>query len=98
MTIVRAVLLAALVAAASPVSAAPAPHAYSPAGIVTVQLAPADPGPHRPSVCTEQYAPVCARLNNALKTYSNQCYARAAGAEVIAPGPCTGSVVPRGPR
>ena len=92
MTIVRAVLLSALVAAGSP-----ALYAH-PAGIVTVQLAPADPGPYRPSVCTEQYAPVCGRLNNALKTYSNQCYARAAGAEVIAPGPCTGSVVPRGPR
>ena len=35
-----------------------------------------------------EYAPVCARLSGNTTTYSNQCFARAAGAEVIAQGPC----------
>lgn len=39
-------------------------------------------------VCTQEYAPVCARLGGNTATYSNQCFARAAGAEVIAQGPC----------
>jgi len=39
-------------------------------------------------VCTQEYAPVCARLGGNTTTYSNQCFARAAGAEVIAQGPC----------
>lgn len=98
MTIARIVMLASLAAATSPLAAAPVLHAYSPAGIVIVQLAPADPDTRRPTVCTEQYAPVCGRLNNAIKTYPNQCYARAAGAEVIAQGPCASTVVPPGPR
>jgi hypothetical protein len=42
----------------------------------------------RPSVCTEQYAPVCGKLNGVTKTYSNSCYAAAEGAKVIAQGPC----------
>ena len=39
-------------------------------------------------VCTQEYAPVCARLGGNMTTYSNQCFAKAAGAEVIAQGPC----------
>jgi len=42
----------------------------------------------RPTVCTEQYLPVCGKINNVTKTYSNACFARAAGAKVIAQGPC----------
>jgi Kazal-type serine protease inhibitor-like protein len=96
-SIVRPAMRAALVAAAVPLCA-PSLHAYSPAGIVMTQLAPTDPGARRPTVCTEQYAPVCGRLSNVVKTYSNQCFARAAGAEVIAQGPCTGPPPPPGPR
>ena len=42
----------------------------------------------RPSVCTQQYAPVCGELNGVSKTYSNACFAAADGAKVIAQGPC----------
>jgi hypothetical protein len=42
----------------------------------------------RTTVCTEQYLPVCGRISGTLRTYSNACFARAAGAEVIASGPC----------
>jgi hypothetical protein len=41
---------------------------------------------------------VCRRLSNVIKTHSNQCYARAAGADVIAQAPCPGAVAPRGQR
>ena len=41
---------------------------------------------HRTMVCTQQYAPVCGRLNGLTTTYSNRCFARVAGAEVIADG------------
>ena len=41
-----------------------------------------------PQVCTEQYAPVCGQIGNNSKTYSNECFARAAGAKVIADGEC----------
>jgi Kazal-type serine protease inhibitor-like protein len=87
MTIARAAMLAALVAAVAtpswrPMQAAPLLQ------IVTQQPAPKEPDARRPTVCTEQYAPVCGRVNNVIKTYSNACYARADGAEVIAQGPC----------
>lgn len=42
----------------------------------------------RPTVCTEQYLPVCGRIGRVIKTYPNACYAHAAGAKVIAQGPC----------
>lgn len=45
-------------------------------------------------VCTQEYAPVCARLGGNTTTYSNQCFARAAGAEVIAQGPCAANSSP----
>jgi hypothetical protein len=88
MTIKRAAVLTALV-----VSAVPAFDVFSSGGTVMAQLAPSDPDARRPTVCTEQYAPVCGRLNNVLNTYPNACYARVAGADVIAQGPCTGSMV-----
>jgi hypothetical protein len=90
-TIARAAIFAALIAVALPLPAAQALSPYPPAGLVTTQLAPKDVDTRRPTVCTEQYAPVCGRLRNVVKTYPNQCYARAAGAEVIAQGPCSGS-------
>jgi hypothetical protein len=40
------------------------------------------------TVCTEIYAPACARSGGVLKTYSNQCFAQAAQAEIIADGAC----------
>jgi hypothetical protein len=97
MAIAHAGMLAVLVVAAAPASAATV-HAYSPLDTMTAQLAPREPDMRRPTVCTEQYAPVCGRLNNVVRTYPNQCYARAAGAEVIAQGPCNGAVVPPAPR
>jgi hypothetical protein len=42
----------------------------------------------RTMVCTHQYSPVCGRLNGSTTTYPNRCFARVAGAEVIADGPC----------
>ncbi len=85
----RTAIMMALVAFAAPATAETV-HVVPPAGITTAQLAPQEPDTRRPTVCTEQYAPVCGRLNDVIKTYPNQCYARAAGAEVIAQGPCTG--------
>ena len=84
-----AVVLSVLAASSSPAV---------PAFAMTAQLVPAVPDGRRPAVCTEQYAPVCGRLDNVTKTYSNQCYARAAGATVIAQGRCSGAVTPPGPR
>jgi hypothetical protein len=87
MLVIAGAMLAAAVAATSP-SAAPALHDVSSAGSVTAQLAPTEPDMRRPTVCTEQYSPVCGRLKNVARTYPNQCYARTAGAEVISQGPC----------
>jgi hypothetical protein len=97
MNIARAAIRVGL-ALASPLSAMSISQALVANWTVTAQLEPRDSSARRPTVCTEQYAPVCGRIEGVLKTYSNQCYARAGGAEVIAQGPCTGSVVPPGPR
>ena len=47
-----------------------------------------NPQQQRPTVCTQQYAPVCGEIKGVTKTYSNACFAAAAGAKVIAQGPC----------
>jgi Kazal-type serine protease inhibitor domain len=98
MIIASAAILAALIAPASPPSTIPAPPSYLASGIVTAQPSPKQDSTRRPTVCTEQYAPVCGRNNRVLKTYSNACFARVDGADVIAQGPCTGAVIPPGPR
>ena len=86
MTNARAAIVTLLI-----VSASPAIDIVSPAGTAMAQLAPND-AMRRRIVCTEQYAPVCGRLGNLVRSYSNVCFARAAGAELIAQGPCTGAV------
>jgi len=83
MSYARSALISALLVAAPPALA----QRTSPADDV-----------RRPSVCTEQYVPVCGRLNDVLRTYPNRCYARAAGAEVVAQGPCGETRVPPAPR
>jgi hypothetical protein len=40
------------------------------------------------AVCTARYDPVCGELNGKLRTYSNDCVARDAGAKVISTGEC----------
>jgi hypothetical protein len=96
MIIASIAMLAALIAPASPLSTIPACASYPVSGAVTAQLSPKQDGARRPTVCTEQYAPVCGRINGVLRTYSNQCFARADGADVIAQGPCTGPRDPTG--
>jgi Kazal-type serine protease inhibitor domain len=98
MIIACAAVLAVVVASASPLSAAPTSQAFEAAGTVTAQIEPKDSGARRPTVCTEQYAPVCGRANGVLKTYSNQCFARADGADLVAQGPCTNSATQPVPR
>ena len=96
MIIAGTAMLAALIAPASPLATIPARPSYLVNGVVTAQLSPKEDGARRPTVCTEQYAPVCGRINGVLRTYSNQCFARADGADVIAQGPCTGTRDPTG--
>ena len=61
-------------------------------GVAAVQAGENGPAvaQRRPTVCTEQFAPVCGRIGTVQKTYSNACFARADGATVIAEGPCAG--------
>jgi hypothetical protein len=47
------------------------------------------------TVCTARYDPVCGELNGKRKTYSNDCFARGAGAKVIAVGECGQNESPR---
>jgi hypothetical protein len=71
-----------------------APLACIVAGLVIAAAATAaepnsdNPQQQRPTVCTQQYAPVCGEIKGVTKTYSNACFAAAAGAKVIAQGPC----------
>ena len=58
----------------------------------TVHINPAQSGPAQ-TFCIEQYEPVCARISGVEITYSNRCFAEAAGAEVVAEGPCMSSIV-----
>ena len=69
------------------VSAIPVIEISPPTGTAVAQLAPND-AMRRRIVCTEQYAPVCGRLGKLVRTYSNACFARTAGAELIALGAC----------
>jgi hypothetical protein len=69
--------------------------------LLSVAFAPAQDAPPReaaPIVCTEQYAPVCGRVGNVTRTFSNACYARAAGAAIVASGPCGTAARPLGLR
>lgn len=77
-------LLVASVLLSSATSASDAPR------MTGIKVTSALPEARRPTVCTEQYAPVCGRIGNLAKTYSNSCFARAAGAAAITEGPCGG--------
>ncbi|SRR5579872_267714 len=89
---------AGLAILASPLSEAAVPHASSTMRIMTAQLEQKDLRKERPTVCTEQYEPVCGRINGFRKTYSNRCYARADGASIVAQGRCAAPTVEPGPR
>lgn len=85
MTTALAVTLAAFVASSSPLSVKAVSDTTMASGTEMTQVMPA---PRRPTVCTEHYAPVCGRIGNVIRTFSNACFARAAGAEIISQGPC----------
>lgn len=76
--------LAAFVASSSPLST-PVSDTARASGVEMSQFMPE---PRRPIVCTQQYDPVCGRIGNVTRTFSNACVARAAGAEIVAKGPC----------
>ncbi len=42
----------------------------------------------RPGICTREYAPVCGRRGNDMRTFGNQCEADVAGYRVISGGAC----------
>ncbi len=72
----------ALLIAGGSVSAADPPRA---------RLAQAAPKP--PTVCTMIYMPVCGwDRDGKQQTYSNECFAKAAGATGIYPGPCIADI------
>lgn len=101
MTVVRQTLwavLAALAILASPLSEAAVQHASATTRTMAAQLEHKDLSRPRPTVCTEQYEPVCGRIHGIRKTYSNRCFARADGASIVAPGPCAGLTIEPGPK
>ena len=101
MTVARVAIWAGsagLAILASPLSEAAVPHASSSARTMTAQLERTDLRKPRPTVCTEQYEPVCGRIHGIRKTYSNRCYARADGADIVAQGRCAVPTVEPGPR
>ncbi|PIO44838.1 hypothetical protein B5P45_10725 [Phyllobacterium zundukense] len=53
---------------------------------------PGGPGqpyrPEEPRMCTQQYAPVCARRGNSVQSFGNACEAGNAGYRVIGEGRC----------
>jgi Kazal-type serine protease inhibitor domain len=49
-----------------------------------------DPEPMGPVVCTQEYAPVCGRLSDIVRTFSNRCMAEGSGFRVIGNGVCRG--------
>jgi hypothetical protein len=59
--------------------------------LAAMAQAPSAAGPtaeKRPDFCTEQYEPVCGRLGEAYKIYSNACFARMAGASIVTDKTC----------
>jgi hypothetical protein len=53
------------------------------------QCADPKPKPTKPPIfCAETYIPVCGVKDGAKKTYSNDCFARADDAKVVADGAC----------
>lgn len=86
MTTALAVALAAFVASSSPLSVKAVSNPTIASGTEMTQVMPAPR--RRPTVCTEQYAPVCGRIGNSVRTFSNACFAQAARAEIISQGPC----------
>jgi hypothetical protein len=44
--------------------------------------------PEEPRMCTQQYAPVCARRGNSVQSFGNACEAGNAGYQVIGEGRC----------
>lgn len=44
--------------------------------------------PEEPSMCTQQYAPVCARRGSSVRSFGNACEAGNAGYRVIGEGRC----------
>ena len=89
---IRTVLLCLLlsvvaVAQTSPTLTPTVPLPNNPTVQKPVQAIPAQPAWGQ-TVCTQEYAPVCAQIRGIYVTYSNQCFARAAGAEIISEGPC----------
>lgn len=56
-----------------------------------------DPGPRpgtRPSVCTREFAPVCARRGDARRTFSNACQADSANWRIVHSGECRAAPPP----
>jgi hypothetical protein len=52
---------------------------------------------NRSVICTQIFAPVCAVRFGVARTYSNACFARAAGARIVAAGPCRRAPIHRRP-
>lgn len=52
------------------------------------------PVPVRPSVCTLEHAPVCARRGGQQQTFSNACLARSSGFQIVHRGQCRANVGP----
>ena len=88
-------ILAAVTAAALSMSAMAQGYAVGTSGgtytntpAPVAPVAADSPPLRRPEICTQQYAPVCGELNGIRKTYSNSCFAAAAGARMVMQGNC----------
>lgn len=73
------------------------PTILLPSQEANAQSAPASAG-RRPDFCTEQYAPVCGRVGDVYKIYSNACFARMAGATIVTERPCPGDQTAPAPK
>ena len=51
---------------------------------------------HAAAFCTQEYAPVCAEAKGQRQTFSNACFARAAGARIVHRGACGRKVEGKG--